>query len=641
MKGQSIYIKVFLVLGLVFALSAETGKVGKGLLGSKGQGGMVLTVPGKINFQGYLTDNVGNPLNGTFGMTFKIYNAPSGGSLLWTESQTVSVNDGIFDVLLGSSTPIPGSVFTGSNRYLEVKVEAEVLSPRVDIASVAYAYRSIYSDTASYAQVSSVACPLTLTCSSNDAILTLRNNGYGPGLVIDNSGYYGIIVDSSGGGASGISINYADWQGVWNGYANAYGFVSYESNYGGFATNSTPGYGFYAIDVGSHGLYVQNAGEMGAYVYRAQDGFYVDSTTGSPYDHGNGFWVRKANNFGVLIDTSLGNNGVYVRDAGYHGFSVAHAAQSGLWASADNNGVYIAYAGNYGVNVSYAQSDGIYIYSAGDDGVTVGYPDSVGMQIYNPGSYGIRIWQTGNDAIHIDSATSEGVWANSKTWDGGHFETSASAGYGLYVKSYQGDPNYTGIYCQGKIIATGTKSSVVKTSHGDVLFYAIETPDVEFMTSGKATLHNGEATVTFEKDFSEAISPDVPLKITATPEGSWSGLYVVSSSNDGFTIRSGAGDQEAEFTWVAIGRRVGYEARPTEAYPEGRKEHETLYRERDHEATINYAKKIENDRKKQGEMAKASKPEAAPSTYKHEVPSPVKINPANLLPTKNSAPQKQ
>ncbi len=82
-------------------------------------GGTVLNspaIPTMINYQGYLTDASGNPINGTVGMTFSIYTTASGGSALWTETQSsVSVTDGLFNVLLGSVNPINASQFTGTS----------------------------------------------------------------------------------------------------------------------------------------------------------------------------------------------------------------------------------------------------------------------------------------------------------------------------------------------------------------------------------------------------------------------------------------------------------------------------------------------------------------------------------------------
>lgn len=67
----------------------------------------------------------------------------------------VEVKNGLFNVLLGSSSdkgPIPDSVFSSPNTWLEVQVFGSVLTPRRRIVSVGYALHSEFTDTAQYAR---------------------------------------------------------------------------------------------------------------------------------------------------------------------------------------------------------------------------------------------------------------------------------------------------------------------------------------------------------------------------------------------------------------------------------------------------------------------------------------------------------
>ena len=97
--------------------------------------------PGVLTYQGLLTNGGGTPQTGTFSMTFSIYDALSGGTVLWTETQaSVSVTNGLFSVQLGSSTPIPGAVLNGTDRYLGIKVGSDPeMTPRTPLSSVPYA----------------------------------------------------------------------------------------------------------------------------------------------------------------------------------------------------------------------------------------------------------------------------------------------------------------------------------------------------------------------------------------------------------------------------------------------------------------------------------------------------------------------
>lgn len=95
-----------------------------------------------INYQGYLTDSSGNPVNDPLDMVFRLYNVESGGEALWTETQSaVAVSDGLFSVLLGSGTPISTEIIANNDDlWLGIAVGGdEEMSPREKIASAPYA----------------------------------------------------------------------------------------------------------------------------------------------------------------------------------------------------------------------------------------------------------------------------------------------------------------------------------------------------------------------------------------------------------------------------------------------------------------------------------------------------------------------
>jgi hypothetical protein len=118
--------------------------------------GEIRLSPRLLNYQGFLTDTLGNPItNPSVSMTFALFDAASSGNQKWTETQsTVNVSKGIFHVLLGSVTPIPDSVFNNTGRWLELSVSGQTLAPRTRIVSVPFAYSSTLSDTAIYARSS-------------------------------------------------------------------------------------------------------------------------------------------------------------------------------------------------------------------------------------------------------------------------------------------------------------------------------------------------------------------------------------------------------------------------------------------------------------------------------------------------------
>jgi len=105
-------------------------------------------VPTTINYQGYLTDAVGNPLNGSINVAFAIYNAAIDGTLLWSETLSVDVGDGIFSTYLGTTSAFPDGfweypVFLG----ITIGTDAE-MTPRQRLRSVAYAMRTAVAEMA-------------------------------------------------------------------------------------------------------------------------------------------------------------------------------------------------------------------------------------------------------------------------------------------------------------------------------------------------------------------------------------------------------------------------------------------------------------------------------------------------------------
>jgi hypothetical protein len=92
-----------------------------------------------VNYQGRLADSGGTPINGSRAMTFAIYDAASGGNLIWGPEThaAIPVSNGLFSVGLGSQTSggIPTTAWN-SDRYLEITVGGETLSPRELIRSV-------------------------------------------------------------------------------------------------------------------------------------------------------------------------------------------------------------------------------------------------------------------------------------------------------------------------------------------------------------------------------------------------------------------------------------------------------------------------------------------------------------------------
>jgi parallel beta-helix repeat protein len=99
----------------------------------------------QISFQGKLVNPDGtNVTDGSYSIVFSIYTVASAGSNIWTETQSVTLSNGIFQVNLGSVTTLPGSIdFNTDNIYLGIKVGADAeMTPRVQFTAVPQAFNA-------------------------------------------------------------------------------------------------------------------------------------------------------------------------------------------------------------------------------------------------------------------------------------------------------------------------------------------------------------------------------------------------------------------------------------------------------------------------------------------------------------------
>ncbi len=95
-------------------------------------------IPRTMSYQGVLTDASGVPVpDGNYNLTFKLYEVSAGGSAVWSETQTVAVSEGIFNVLLGSVSLLNLAFDKPYWLGLAIAPGAELI-PRIPLASAPY-----------------------------------------------------------------------------------------------------------------------------------------------------------------------------------------------------------------------------------------------------------------------------------------------------------------------------------------------------------------------------------------------------------------------------------------------------------------------------------------------------------------------
>jgi trimeric autotransporter adhesin len=110
-------------------------------------------IPRTISYQGILCDTTGKAKpDNSYQITFRLYEAVTGGSAVWTEQKSLAVKRGLFSTLLGSQVPFGPLVTFDRPYWLSVQIAAEAeLSPRVALSSVGSSLRTLNADTAKVA----------------------------------------------------------------------------------------------------------------------------------------------------------------------------------------------------------------------------------------------------------------------------------------------------------------------------------------------------------------------------------------------------------------------------------------------------------------------------------------------------------
>jgi len=121
---------------------------------------MAFAAPNLINYQGVLTDDLGVPVYNSVSIEFRIFDADTEGTLLWSESHSVTPQNGSYSVLLGA-TPFPADLFAGDSLWLEIVPAGEVMTPRQRLVAVPYAMS---------AAVASALAPGVVPCNPGDFV---------------------------------------------------------------------------------------------------------------------------------------------------------------------------------------------------------------------------------------------------------------------------------------------------------------------------------------------------------------------------------------------------------------------------------------------------------------------------------------
>lgn len=309
-------------------------------------------IPGTLNYQGYLTDGAGTPVNSSKSIVFNLYTAPSGGAPLWSETQSsVTISNGMYQVVLGSVTPL--NLPFNQTYYVGVAVAGDPeLTPRQPLTSAPYALGLAPGSTVTLSDSASNATALSVSSNSTNAnAFSVTKTGlYGNGgsfVINEPTNNYGAVYGYTQGTGAGV-----------------YGVATTGASAGQFdvggVSNSKPALLAQTLGTGNAGRFqINNASSTNHAIYAG--------TNGSGY----GVWAGSTSGIGVY-GSSTSSNGV---------FGITTSGVTGVTGRADNASGY----GVYGLN----WVTGAYGYLGREYGVFGNSPTAAGVKGQSSSSYGV------------------------------------------------------------------------------------------------------------------------------------------------------------------------------------------------------------------------------------------------------------
>jgi hypothetical protein len=389
-------------------------------------------------------------------------------------------------------------------------------------------------------------------------------HGYGVyGTSTDSAAVYG-KANGSSWGVKGLATSYPGVTG-WSS-STTYGAVE-----GWNSASSAGGYGASGIATAAIGVYGQSSSNCGVSGISTDSAGVRGASTNHIGVHGTstnsvGVWgtASSSGNAGVFGSSSLADTGRGVGTLGYsltywggQGYRNNSQNGSGYGASATRGGLwgYTLWGDTWTFGTAgytfgdYRRTGGVI---GADQSATywgsLGYKNSAGTWY---GGYGTSGWTSGS-----------GLSSHAATGIGCGYGGGLMGGWlkGTYYGATVSGDRYA-LYTKGNNYTTGYSAVMQNTGSKREASYVPTSTTVDIYTSGVSEMHNGQATVTFPAAFASMVSKNVPIVVTATPMGP-APIYLSSSDNNGFAVAAVDAKASVKFSWIAVGRRAGYEKNP-------------------------------------------------------------------------------
>lgn len=505
-------------------------------------------IPNIISYQGVLTDNNGNIVpDGSYNIKFELFSVNSGGTALWSGTQTVPVTKGHFNVLLGTVNAL--NLSFDVPYWLEITVNGTTLTPRIELSSSAYSFNT------SRIQ----GKPISSTVPDSGQVLQWNGSEWKPGTVPKDS-----LDETAGGDLTGTFPNpiVAKIQGnpvsstsptsgqvlQWNGSAWTPGAVSVGSisgTAGGDLSGSYPN----PIVSKIQGNPVSSNAPVSGQVLKWNGsewtpGTDISSTGSSP-------WVINSSdiyyNLGKVI---VGSN----------------SSQGSISLEADNkytNGTAIAGYDNTqsttGVGVFGYSNSLAAIYGNGSNGQYAGY--FKGNVLINGKTLIGTQTSSGSIGLESDNPFNNGVAIagySNNTQGSGVFGYSNGGGYGIFGRGDGGaDAGYFigNVHVQGTLSKSGGSFEIddpLDPANKILRHSFVESPDMMDVYNGNITTDASGTAVVQLPDYFDALNMDFRYQLTVI--GQFAQAIVSQEiQNNQFTIKTDK--PNVKVSWQVTGIR--------------------------------------------------------------------------------------
>ena len=501
-------------------------------------------IPKTISYQGVLKNTDSTPVtDGTYTITFKIYDVSTGGTPIWTEEKQVTINDGLFNEILGSSNPL--DIPFDKQYWLGITVgDGAELKPLMKLTSSAYSLNtasvadnaitgSKIADGNIVRSINSLTDNINIAAGDNITISSDENI-----LTISASSYVGNIVKSINSLTDNITLEEGD----------------------NISISQSDNTLTISADIQS-GLTLADSSVTSR---KIADGIVVRSinslTENVTITGGDNITISQSDN-----TLTISSEGASELTLPYSGNTSSSENAFSVTATGTGN------AGNFSISNENSDAHALSVNTTGTGNAI--YSENSGTN----GSAGIfYILNENNSSASFYTASFGGGSAlnayNHGTGVGGWFQINNPENTNHTLVSYNKGKGFAGFFygyskgvyitapkdSVGLHVAGGTKAAVVATSQGARALYTEESTEVWFSDYGFGYLENGSAAIDIDPLFAETVTLEEPYHVFVQSYGN-AELYVSDRTPESFEVSLREGETDVEFSYRIVAKRKDYE----------------------------------------------------------------------------------